>query len=104
VSPAGAETPLGEAGALLALLEQMLRLRRLDQLKTVLPRLDAAQRGQLQDLLGRCQQQTAANEALLNVRSRRAQALLQLRHGAPGGYDTSGHGRYEVQRNFRVTA
>lgn len=120
----GADTPLAHAGALLALLEQehealrgndpdrlfalcrdkMLRLRRLDILKTSLPRLDAAQRQQLQELVGRCQAQTTANEALLDARSRRTHAALQMRQGVPGRYDTSGRGQYEMQRNFRVTA
>lgn len=118
------DAPLGHAGALLALLEQehqalqggdpdrllalcgekSLCLRRLDTLRTSLPRLGPAQRERLRDLIGRCQRQTDANEALLNARASRAHSALQVRRGAPGRYDVSGRGQYEVQRNFRITA
>jgi len=122
VKAPAAETPLDHAGALLTLLEQehqalqggdpdrllalcrdkMLRLRRLDALRTAV--LDPAQRADLRQLVERCQQQTALNEALLNARLNRSRGALAARRGAPGHYDGSGRGRYEVQRNFRIQA
>ena len=116
------ETPLEQAGAMLALLEQehqvlqggdadrllalcrdkLLRLRRLDALRHA--RLDPAQRAGLRQLVERCQHQTALNEALLNARLNRGRSALTARRGAPGHYDVSGRGQYEVQRNFRIQA
>ncbi len=116
------ETPLDLAGALLALLEQehqalqggdpdrllalcrdkLLRLRQLDALRgaALNPSLGAS----LRQLVERCQQQTALNEALLQARFNRSRNALATRRGAPGHYDMSGRGQYEAQRNFRIQA
>jgi flagellar biosynthesis/type III secretory pathway chaperone len=118
-----AETALDHAGALLALLEQehqalqggdpdrllalcrdkLLRLRQLDALRGVALNNPALRTG-LRQLVERCQQQTALNEALLQARFNRSRSALAARRGAPGHYDVSGRGQYEVQRNFRIQA
>jgi flagellar biosynthesis/type III secretory pathway chaperone len=126
---ADANPHLACAESLLALLEQerqalhgadfdrLLRICRekaqaLQQLGSLLTALRGAPveavlpglRQQLRELIVRCQQQTRANDALLQVRARRSRGALRVLRGAPEQYDGRGRYRYPVRGILRGSA
>jgi flagellar biosynthesis/type III secretory pathway chaperone len=123
----GAGTHLDQAALLLGLLEREQHLLRngdadalpalcrdklaslsrlaalLNQLKNPAA-LDAAQRKALRELVLRCQQQSQANEELLNARLNQARNVLLARRGPAAHYDPRGRGRYESKPSLHGMA